>query len=204
MEFIIYCYLFLVPIGLSAAYDPDQKPILRQFKNTIGIDDFKIPDNTILSGKRSNLRLAESYTGYDWIKFFKNIKETNKMRLDYTVQYGEDSFTGKNWIKLFDDSVLLCDTSEDTQDASIISLVRMLLGIPDGCPVKKGKKNTEDIHFPLEDEEIIWNVDTRGKEIRILTNLWTDDNKPPQRVFTADFYIQEKPNGFAPIDESDE
>ncbi|XP_015114369.1 uncharacterized protein LOC107039325 [Diachasma alloeum] len=203
MEFAISLSLFLPLVGFSVAYDPDQKPILRQIKNTIAIDDFRIPDNTVLSGKQSNLRFDESYTGYDWVKFFKNIKETNKMRLDYTVQYLNSKFTGDEWIKIFDDSVLFCDTSEDTQDASIINLVRILLGVPDGCPVQKGKKNTEDVHFPLEDEEIIWNIDPRGKTIRILTNMWTDDKKPPQKVFTADFYPIEKGNGFIPMDESE-
>lgn len=39
------------------------------------------------------------------------------------------------WENVFHDAVFLCDTNNTKQDASILGIVRDILGIPEGCPV---------------------------------------------------------------------
>ncbi|XP_063984331.1 uncharacterized protein LOC135166192 [Diachasmimorpha longicaudata] len=191
MKFVPLLCFVAFATKLSVAYDPNQKPVWRQYRNSIGADDLYLPDNSYWSSKRSKLRLADSYTWYDWIKYQKDIPEDSPIRLDYTVQYFDKGFLWDSWESMFHDSVFLCDTTEDTQDASIIAIVRELMGIPDGCPISKGTtKDTSGIHFPLQDEELIWNVDVRGKTIRILTNMWSTDKSGAERLFTGDFYVE--------------
>lgn len=64
------------------------------------------------------------------------------------------------WHHVFDDSVYLCDTSTNTQDASMIGLVRELLGIPEGCPVKAVRNLVAYAQFllPSYDDLIILTV----------------------------------------------
>ncbi|XP_015114362.1 uncharacterized protein LOC107039319 [Diachasma alloeum] len=191
MEFVTSLCLLVSAAHLSVAYDPNQKPILRQIHNKITADGLYLPSNSWWQSKRSSIRWSDSYTWYDWVKYSKDIPEDSTIRLDYTVQWFDDGIIWDDWVTMFHDSVFLCDTSEDTQDASIIAIVRELLGIPEGCPVSKGTtKDTSGIHFPLQDEELLWNVNVKGKTIRILTNMWSSDQKGAEKLFTGDFYVE--------------
>ncbi|XP_063994542.1 uncharacterized protein LOC135172239 [Diachasmimorpha longicaudata] len=190
MRFVTHSYFIIYAVAFSAAEHQYQMPIMKF--NDIEVDpwNLEIPENPWWKGTMSKSSTHPDTWIFDEIEYLKDIPINSSIRLDYTVQYSEPGFFSKNWVNLFHDSVLLCDKTEETQDASIIALVRELLGIPEGCPLFAGeKRNTTGIHFPLKNRELFFNRDVRDKHIRILTTMRVNAEQSEHKLFMGEFYV---------------